>query len=264
MERIFEKSKLISIDEFSKLPWAILSTIGMPATTENNVLKIKINFLFYVSFFNMTGCVFLECVYVAITIGDPINFNFMECIYIILCIGFIFIAIAKIVTLVLKRDIISELVGDLYEYFPKTLEDQRIFRVAHWTSRVKLIMRTYTIVQMCMVWCFSLTPLSETIKAYLYDGSWKVNFSYILWYPMDPYQRGFFEVFYMSQIWAAHVSATGILAVDVLLCSIVQQIVMHYADLRRRLYSLKPPDKLALREMQLIKIYIEKHNKIVE
>lgn len=264
MTKAFEKSKVISIDEFSRLPWAILSTVGMPAVTENNVLKIKINFLFYASFFNLAGCVFLECVYVMVILADPNKFNFMEVTYLILCIGFIFIAIAKMITLGFKREIISGLVGELYEYFPKTVEEQRIFRVAHYVSRVNIIMRSYTFVQMFMIWCFNLFPLSETLKAYLRDGSWNVDFSYILWYPVDPYKRGFFEVFYASQFWAAHVSATGILAADILLCSIVKQIVMHYTDLCRRLLLLKPPDKLALKETELIKAYIIKHNKIFE
>lgn len=264
MKQMFNKSKLISINEFSKLPWAILSTVGIPAVTKNNMLKIKLNFLFYLSFFNMTGCVFLECVYVAIMICDPDKFNFMEFTYLILCIGFIFIAIAKMITLVLYRDVISGLYGELYELFPKTIEDQRVFRVAYYLRLVKIITRNYTVVQMLMVWCFSLVPLHDTIKAYLHDRTWNIDFSYILWYPFDPYKRGWFEVLYVSQIWAAHTSAIGILAVDVLLCSIVKQIVMHYTDLARRLCALKPPDKLALNEIKLAKKYINKHNKIIE
>lgn len=264
MAKAFEKSEVISIEEFSKLPWAILSTVGMPAVTENNVLKIKINFLFYASFFNLAGCVFLEIVYVGIIVADPNKFNFMELVYLILCIGFIFIAIAKMITLSYKRGILSKLVGEFYEYFPKTVEDQRTFRVSHYVRRVKLIMSSYTFVQLFMIWCFNLFPLSETIKGYLHDGSWHMDFSYILWYPIDPYKRGFFEVFYASQFWAAHVSASGILVADILLCCIVKQIVMHYTDLKRRLLLLKPLDKLALKENDLIKTYVEKHNKIIE
>lgn len=264
MGRAFEQSELIPIDEFSKLPWFILSTVGMPAVTENNVLKIKINFWFYASFFNLTACVFLEIVYVAIIIADPTKFNFMELTYLVLCIGFIFISIAKMITLFFTRKIISSLIGELFAYFPKTLQDQRTFKVSHYVHRVKLIMGSYTFVQFFMIWCFNLFPLSDTIKAYWHDGSWKIDFSYILWYPVDPYQRGYFEVFYTSQFWAAHVSATGILVADILLCSIVKQIVMHYSDLRRRLLALKPPDKLALRETELVKKYIEKHNKVFE
>lgn len=88
------------------------------------------------------------------------------------------------------------------------------------------------------------------------------DFPYIIWYPFNPYASGFFELNYLSQMWAAYVSAAGMLATDLLLCGVVEQICMHFEHLNKQLLRMKPNEINGNVEYSQLKKYIRTHNEI--
>lgn len=264
MVKIFTAPNIVPIDEFTKLPRFFLSIIGIPTFKVNNVRHFTINFLFYISFINLSLCVLGEMIYLVVSLFKNSG-DFIESTFLILCIGFILISIAKALTLVAKMVTLNNLMDQLNEYYPKSAEEQKQYRIAEFVRKTILIMRAYGFVQMFMIWCFNLFPMSSTVSSYLHDHKWSIEFSYLIWYPVDPYRRGFFEVFFLSQFWAAHVSATAICGTDILLCSIVKQICMHLTHLRNSFEKLEPMDQMdEIRKNELIRAYVIKHNLIIK
>lgn len=220
-----------TFDSFTRMPNQFFKSIGLIPYSlhhESNHLQYQLLLLlFFCSFTNLILLVLGECIYFVKTFG---NFkNFVDAVSVALCIGFIFLALAKVGVVFWKRDKMSRLMSDLEQMFPKTDLDAKDYDVAKYRSQTIFLMKFYSIVQMVMIWCFNFYPLTETLSGYMNDGSWEVgsllkrseilkaeisfffsiDFPYIIWYPFNPYASGYFELNYMSQMWAAYVSAAG-------------------------------------------------------
>lgn len=64
-------------------------------------------------------------------------------------------------------------------------------------------------------------------------------------------------------MWAAYVSAAGMLATDLLLCGAVEQICMHFEYLNKQLLKMKPNERSGHFEYNRMKEIINTHNEIV-
>lgn len=254
-------SLLIEIDAFMRIPRKFLATIGIPTIEKNNRKQFTVNILFYLSFLNLGLCVLGEMIFFVVSLARGQS-DYIQSTYLILCIGFILISFAKVIALIAKMDTLHRLLDELSDIFPRTAAEQRDYKVADCWKQTRWILHSYGFVQIFMIWSFSLVPQVSTITTYLKHGIWTVDYSYTIWYPIDPYRRGFFELFYLSQFWAAQVSAMGILSVDVVMCSIVMLICMHFDHLSQSFSNLKPGD--VLKGNALLKKYVIKHNKIIE
>lgn len=254
-------SPLIEMDAFMRLPRKFLATVGISTTLKNNRKQFSLNILFYFSFFNLGLCVIGEIIFCVLSLARNQS-DFIQFTYLILCIGWILLSFAKVIALIAKMSTLHKLMDELGDIFPATLEEQRDYEVAECWKRTRWILKSYGIVQIIMIVSFSWFPQISTITNYMQHHTWTVEFSYTIWYPMDPYRRGLFELLYASQIWAATVSALAILGVDVVMCSIVMLICMHFDHLSRSFLRLKPGD--TSKDIALLKEYVIKHNKLIE
>lgn len=253
----------IPVDAFTSLPRTFLKTIGMPSVSVNNVLKLQANYLYHASFWNLGLCVLGEMIYFLLGFLGVTDVPFLDMTFLILCIGFIMITFAKTFALLFQSERMNNLLTDLQAMYPSTQQEQQEFRVPKYLAEIVLVMRMYAIIQMLMILCFSFFPFAETFMNWYYDSTWEVRFPYMIWYPFNPWTRGVFEFLIASQCWAAYVSAAGILAVDMLLCGIVQQICMQFDDLKRRFMNFKPKRQYFHQDMEVLRIYIAKHSEIM-
>ncbi|XP_037045000.1 odorant receptor 85c-like [Bradysia coprophila] len=254
-----------SFDSFMRMPNKFFMSVGLiPYSLHNepNLLKYRLMlFLFFCSFTNLILLVLGECIYFCKTFG---NFkNFVDAVSVTLCIGFIFLALAKVSAVFWKRDQMSRLMSDLEIMFPKTDGEAREYNVGKFRSQTVFLMKLYATIQMVMIWCFNFYPLTETLSGYMNDGSWEVDFPYIIWYPFNPYAPGYFELNWMSQMWAAYVSAAGMLATDLLLCGAVEQICMHFEYLNKQLLSMRPNARTGDIDYSKLKKIVRTHNEII-
>lgn len=252
----------ISISGFTTIPSAFLKSIGMPLVPVHDVLKIRINFLFHASFWNLGICVLGEMIYFGRAMLGMANLSFLDMTNLVLCVGYIMMCFAKTFAILFQSEQMNSLLTDLQTIYPMSVDEQRTYRVEKYYSGSKRVMKTYALIQMFMIWCFNLFPLFETLLLYGSTGAWEVVFPYIIWYPFDPYTRGLFEFLYASQFWAAYVAAAGILAIDMLLCGTVIQICMQFDDLKRKFLSFRPTGKLN-EDMAVLKSYIVKHSEVI-
>lgn len=253
-------TSLIEMDAFMRIPRIFLATIGIPTVVKNNRKQFAVNILFYLSFLNLGLCVLGEMIFFVLSFARNQG-DFIQSSYLILCIGFILLSFAKVIALIAKMDTLHKLMDELSDIFPNTAIEQGDYKVAECFKLTHWILKSYGLVQMVMIWSFSLVPQISTITNYLQYGMWTVQFSYTVWYPIDPYRRGFFELFYLSQFWAAEVSATAVLSVDIVICSTVMLICMHFDHLSRSFLNLSPDD--SGKAIALLKKYVIKHNKLI-
>lgn len=255
--------KLYSVNDFSRLPQIYLSTIGVFSTIANDKITMKASFLFYISSLNLWLCVTGEIIFLFGSLARG-QANFIQSTYLILCIGFILISIVKVVSLLMRMGEITKLFLDMNSLHPKTLAEQEEFHVRHFVHRTTTIVWWYAILMLFMIFCFSFFPLSTTISQYFHSKEWEIEFSYTIWYPVDPYKRGLFEIFYASQIYAALVSAISIVAVDTLLCCAVKLTCMHLEHLSEVIGKYKPEPKHTVNEKIFFLDFIKKHNTVLE
>lgn len=255
---------MYTINDFFKIPLQLLGATGISAKTGRiDEISIALRPFFYINMVNLVASVFGEMIFFVKNIANSTS-DFIQMTFLTLCIGFIWIGIVKISVLIKKVETLNRLINGISEHFPRDVDAQYEYQVASYTKKAKLMMITYATVQIFMIWCFNLLPLSETIYTYWRDDVWALDFSYTVWYPvLDPYRRGIFEILYVSQYWAAHISAMYILSADILLCSIGEQICMHFDQLSRRLATMQIDKIDASEEKQLLKDCVEKHNVVI-
>lgn len=243
-----KSTHLVRFETFTKLPFIMFRTIGVlpfqTAASKNESASICTGqiipwTIFYLTYINLGLLVLGEMIYFVLNFGK--FSSFVELTSVTLCIGFIWLSFAKVASIIWNRDYTNTVIAELNEMFPQTLWAQNDYQVHAHELHTKRIMIGYSALQMVMIWLFNLYPLSDTIVEYVRDGTWNVDFPYIIWYPFDPYVSGWFEVNFLSQIWAGYVAAAGILATDLLLCSIVLQICMHFDRLCVTLVEMEPP-----------------------
>lgn len=257
---------IVNFDLFTSIPILFYKTIGVsPYQLSNSDSKTYFGWIpwtiFVLSFLNLGLCVLGEMVYFVKQFG---NFNnFIEETNLTLCIGFILLSFAKVAAITWKRDQMNRLMTEMELIFPKTRQQQNAYHVDEYAAETLRLMKIYTWIQMVMIWLFNLYPVSDTIIGYITHRTWKVDFPYIIWYPFNPYAPGWFELNYLSQIWAAYVAASAILATDLLLCGIVMQICMHFHHLRATLERLQPTATNANTEWEKLRQCIKTHNRIM-
>lgn len=254
-------SPLIEMGAFMRLPRKFLATVGISTIVKNHRKQFSLNILFYLSFLNLGLCVLGEIIFCVYSLVRNQS-DFIQFTYLILCIGWILLSFAKVIALIAKMGTLHKLTDELSDIFPNTLAEQRDYKVADCWKQTRWILQSYGIVQIFMIVSFSLFPQISTITNYVQHNNWTVEFTYTIWYPMDPYRRGLFEVLYLSQFWAATVSALAILGVDVVMCSIVMLICMHFDHLSLSFLCLKPGK--SSEDIALLKKYVIKHNKLIE
>lgn len=266
---------------FTKIPLLMFRTIGVQPfqmSTTNGAggggSSTKLWLIFFLSHINLGLLVLGEMIYFVRNFGK--FSSFVELTSVTLCIGFIWLSLTKVASIVWNRDHTNAVIAELNEMFPQNITVQNDYKAPAYASLTKRIMIGYSALQMVMIWLFNLVPFSDAIIQYSRDGTWNVDFPYIIWYPFDPYPSGWFEVNFLLQMWAGYVAAAGILASDLLLCSIVLQICMHFDRLHLTLLEMEPPtsvsnrfhiirsDKRADKRMLSIEQSIKVHNQIIK
>lgn len=230
-------------ERFTRLPLRFFDTMGIAPfrpTDQPPVTRLRrhlLNAWFAASFINCALCVLGEIVYMLLTFRRS---DFVQTTSLVMCIGFILLCFVKILTIMWQRGQLDQLMAHLHRMCPRTRTECREYAVDAYVAHAGRLMRLYAWIQMAMIWLFNCYPLTTTVSGWWRTGAWELDFPYVIWYPYDPYGRGWFELNFLSQIWAGYFSASGILAADLLLCGVVVQLCMHYDRLRNRLAVYRP------------------------
>lgn len=209
--------------------------------------------LYFTNFMNIFLSFIGEVIYVFLSFKRN-ELNFFVGIELVLCIGYLCLALVKMATATWYRATFTWIISELDDMFPKTAADHIDYQTELYTKKADRIMRSYSLIQMVMIWLFNMHNLIQSTYDYVVGGEWSVDLPYVIWYPFDVYARGCFEVNYVLQMWAAFSSASGILASDIMLCALAIQVCMQYDHLAKRLRRMRPKGNRHLAQKEFAEI----------
>lgn len=263
MEKV-DSSKPSSVYDFSRLPQIYLKGWGISSAIVNDQLTINYRTaIFYIFSLNLGLYIVAEIAYF-ISSSMKGQSDIFENTYLILCVGYLLIAVVKLFPFIWRMGDLINLFDEMAKEHPKSPADQMSFRVDVFLTRSNRVIFWYALMMFVMVFCFCFSPLSMSVAQFIAHGQWEVDFTYNILYPIDPYRRGFFEFFYISQNWAALSSSIGIICVDTIMCCVVQLTCMHFDQLSRSILKYSPDATHSVREKRLFLAYVKKHNNITE
>lgn len=234
----------MDIYAFVRIPMRFFQTIGLvpfqlvppnqPAPPIPLWKTVHLSLSWFMVFTGIQG----ELVYVYLYASQPEYFVIATscCMY----IGFNFLSYAKMLTVSVQRPLLNRLVAELDAMFPRSLAARIEFRVERYLRISLRLIRSYAVFMMMMIWFFNLFPVVEAILTWLRFGQWSLEFPYEVWYPFEKYERGWFQLVYLTQFWGSYSAATGAMSVDIFICSLVGQMCMHFDRLSTRLRELRP------------------------
>lgn len=191
--------------------------------------------------------------------------TFFEAVEVVMTLTFLSLSFIKVGTIVLGRPVLTWMISELSEMFPKTSNEHREYRTDFYLRKAKQIMRLYSVVQMMMIWMHNASPVVIAVYAYATDGVWQLCLPYKTWYPVNPYARGWFVVNFILQIACAYSSSAGILTADLLLCGLGMQICMQFDRLAIRLKQLKARGgQWARKDFAELRLCVIQHNRLIK
>lgn len=263
-ERPKKKKDIIQFNDFIKIPTVSLKTIGLfiGPNDRNNISIVvqRISYLFATVVF-------------ASTIGQIMFFiksftngsaNFIQNTTVLACITFNALSIGKVFALIKNASRFESLASDLKKYFPITVDEQRDYEVKKHYESAKMITIQYYVVLIALISIFSIFGALGVGSVYKNGNFFMMDFVFPMWYPFDPYYHGIFELMNLIQTCASYAIIVSILAVDCLLLTFLQQVCMHFDQLKKMISAVatETPDKNA--ETQLIRKRMEKHMRVIK
>uniref|UniRef100_A0A182QWX8 Odorant receptor n=1 Tax=Anopheles farauti TaxID=69004 RepID=A0A182QWX8_9DIPT len=239
---------LVQFESFIRVPEIFFTMIGVmrygePKHTVRAHLK---RLLFWSSYANTGFCLIIEHIYFVTAAG---NFtNFLQLTALAPCMGFTALSFVKIMTIKLNETKLTEMLHRLDALFPKTAALQERYGVFQYNRESQLVMKSFSILYMILIWMFNLLPLVSMVVGYFADGMWHKQLPYFMWYWYDWHRPGYFELTFLHQNWGGFVSAVYYLSTDLMFCAIVLLLCLQFDIVAWRLKHALPDDHRELIE----------------
>lgn len=263
---ITKPSNTISIDKFDEVPRWVLSTVGIVVPRQQDSSKsLKTSFFFFIRLFlSVVICFVCQALYFIKSKSNG-TAEFVASSNIFMCCIFLVWSFVSTVSILLNKNLLAMLIGELDKCFPKTKDEQERYQVSKYAKQSKLLTIFFISAQVTMIMCLSLIPFTYTIIVYLKESRWEVDFLYYHWYPFNAYQRGVFEICFMQQLWAGYFAVVMVMSLDILLCSYIIQVRMHLHQLKYLIQELDMPNNgNQMAEKSFIRQFVDRHNLIFE
>lgn len=222
---------LIEFSKFTNIPRRFCGYIGLipfyddPSINDVKKYRYK-HMIFWTSFVILTICLIGEFIYLFKGMG---NFkNFLEITALAPCIGFVMLALTKMFAIWYNRPKLTELMNTLKQIYPNRKSQQKKWKVGKYCQSTNSLMFLFSTLYMILIWIFNFMPITITFYKLIKTGEYQRELPYFIWYPFDVYKTGIFEINYLIQVWAGFTAAAGILSADLLFCSVITQICMHF------------------------------------
>lgn len=154
------------------------------------------------------------------------------------CIGFSLVADFKQFTMVLHKQTLTQLLDELEQMHPKTLQQQRDYKMHDYERTMKRVIGIFTFLCLAYTTTFSLYPaVKASIKYNLlgYD-TFDRNFGFLIWFPYDATSRNWiYWITYWDIAHGAYLAGIAFLCADLLLVVVITQLCMHFNYISLRL-----------------------------
>lgn len=250
---------LVEFEEFTSIATNFFNTIGMKGfyTNKSDYFKFRQKNLLFLGAFNLIFSLICEIIEVLMILKNLKNLHeFLLATAITACSGFVALSLVKLYTVYLNIDRMTNVMYQLKLLFPTTKMEQKHMDVTKYAKNVKYLMKLFAALYMFLIWTFNLTPIVDTTIRYLKTGVFTKVLPYFSYYPLiDPFGKKLYPITHILQIWAGYFSATSTLASDLLLCSTVGQLAMHFDYLAKCIGELKPHEQ----SINTIKDFVKRH-----
>lgn len=232
-----------SID-FIKIPLWVLSTVGlkMPeSSNSNDVYQINAKWIFPIALCNTI--VHLIGQFNGAMLKIQMGYDLSIVGHYIFPLFYIGSVVPKVASVLLKRYELNELLLELDDILPRTMEQQFDYKLKARLNYVTRLAIVYAIIQI-----LSLQYISWSSTFIEYFGGRGVNETFQIplpygdEYPFYRHHPVSYVLMFASQCWEAYVCAAIIYAVNFFLCGIISQIHMHYEHLIRKLSAYNETD----------------------
>lgn len=237
--RLRKMNELVQFESFIRVPEIFYDMIGIARYGEpRDTLKARLKQLFFwCSYANTIFCLCIEHVYFFKAAGS--SSNFLELTALAPCIGFTALSIVKIMTIKLNEAKVNGILDRLNELFPRTLQEQKLYRTYQYNLESQVVMKSFSVLYMILIWIFNLLPLVSMLVNYLSKGVLVKELPYFMWYWYDWQKEGLYELTLFHQTWGAFDSAVFNLCTDLMFCAIILLICLQFDVLAHRLKHSK-------------------------
>lgn len=167
------------------------------------------------------------------------NASLLELTNLAPCMGFVMLALMKTYVVVYRnQETFTEIIETLGKLFPKSMEEQEMYKVGIIFKRQKALNIFFSAIYMTIFVIFNLMPIFICIQIYYTDGIIHKEFPYMMWHPFDAYQPVVFEFCYLLVIWAAFTCDIAVLSTDLLYSNVLTLLCMQFDILKRDLEHL--------------------------
>lgn len=221
-----------------------------------------LKWIFVIQIVNMNYVLFTEIMFVILAVAR--GEHFIEATMTLSYIGFVFVGDIKIFSVLQKKSLLTLLMRDVREIYPKDVKLQEDFQTRSYGRRFNLISFAFVFIHEVLVWSYNL----YTAMSYLIYEHWLAikivpkNLPYFAWIPWQWQGHWSYYFLYASQNMAGHTCMSGQLANDLMLCVVALQIIMHFRYLAQRIENYQPSEMYE-NNKEFLKECIQYHQKIL-
>ena len=110
-----------------------------------------------------------------------------------------------------------------------------------------------------LILTFNFISIGRSIVNYFGQGTWHLDLPYAVWYPFDAYDQNVFLFSYSQQLMWGFTCVFGILAINLLLGTLTDQICFEFNALGSNLKGLQLHRSHGAEDREKIRQYIQQH-----
>lgn len=233
---------MIASSEFYKVPSIALR--GILVSTVRNTKCCKFAFRFGWKFWClltlMFSMIFLQIIYCYQSIAVPDNFDISKFCFAVSCVLYESIVFAKILSMSVAGNELSDLFVLLDEIHPKTIESQVQYNIHGWLLKTKRLMKQYCLMLSLMIANYAIIPICIQTKVLIETGRWTMELMLSQWWPFETESTFPFTFVYLVQSALGFMVISSSTASDTSLLAVIQLVSAHFNFIQRTYEQIKP------------------------
>lgn len=218
---------------------------------------------FWISYVNLTICAIQEFITIIYGFATQQK-NFVENVAMVPLVSYTIIGLQQIINVYKKRQQIIQLVVDLRELFLRhSMDDLVRYKYEESQKQNRKLQNWYAVSYITLIMTFNFISIGRSIVNYMADGRWFLELPYAVVYPFNARDQRIFMFAYMQQLWWGFTCIIGVLAINLLLGTITDQLCFEFHALATNLRAMQLKRRNGAENVALIRRLVGQHNDII-
>lgn len=231
-------------------------------------VSIKWRFLtdcwFWLGYINLTICALLETITIVIGFATKPK-NFVANLAIVPLVSYTIIGLEQILSVYRQRERIIRLVVALRELFMRhTAQDLARYNYETFKQRGRKLQVSYAISYITLIMTFNFISIGRSIVNFFVENYWFLELPYAVWYPFNVRDNRVFLIAYMQQLIWGFTCIIGVLAINLLLSTLTDQLCFAFYALGTDMRALVLRRESGKENVARISRMVQQHNAIIE